>query len=272
MKYALCFQKKIFFLSKFSDCKYIKNLEDKKIVLSIIEPMGSVGLAAVYIALKIRKDENVKIFTLGLDFAFSAGKTHAKGTQSSLNLFFQQNRFNPPQNYNACFSNESISFLGKDKKISYTNEALKNYAIQFKNIFSKEKNIFDLSTFGFDIGLPIKTDFSEFLNENGSNIETEELFAESKNSSPEKKIKTFFQNEILALEKAKSLLANGEKSEYREKNISLEEQLKSLLENRDYLYIHFPDGQKFKTEISFLKRIRAEINFFLKQLKDASKN
>ena len=103
-------------------------------------------------------------------------------------------------------------------------------------------------------------------------LKNEELFAKSENSSMTKKIENFFAEEILALEKAKSLLADGEKSEYREKNLSLQEQLKSLLECRDYLYLHFPDGQKFSFEISFLKRIRAEINFFLKQLKEASKN
>ena len=266
------FSKKIFFLSKFSESKFIKNLEDKKIVRSIIEPMGSVGLAATYIALKIRESENVKIFTLGLDFAFSAGKTHAKAAQASLNLFLLQNKFHSAQNYNACFSKNSISFCTKDEKISYTSEALKNYAIQFKNMFSKEKNIFNLSNFGFDTGLPFKADFDDFLNKENKILKNEELFVKSENSSMTKKIENFFAEEILALEKAKSLLADGEKSEYREKNLSLQEQLKSLLECRDYLYLHFPDGQKFSFEISFLKRIRAEINFFLKQLKEASKN
>ena len=43
-------------------------------------------------------------------------------------------------------------------------------------------------------------------------------------------------------------------------------QLFALLESMDYLYLHFPDGHKASLEISFLKRVRAEIDFFLKDI------
>jgi len=44
----------------------------------------------------------------------------------------------------------------------------------------------------------------------------------------------------------------------------------SLLLEHDYLYMHFPDGYK-KPQMNegFLKRIRAEIDFFLKDINSA---
>lgn len=49
-----------------------------------------------------------------------------------------------------------------------------------------------------------------------------------------------------------------------------EEKLLNLLEQHEYLYLHFPDGyKKPNLSQSFLKRIRAEIDFFLKDIDGA---
>ncbi|MEE3314782.1 MAG: hypothetical protein VZR56_11580, partial [Treponema sp.] len=59
--------------------------------------------------------------------------------------------------------------------------------------------------------------------------------------------------------------------EYREKNKTLSEQIRSILEKREYLFLHFPDGYKLCMEENFLKRVRAEIDFFLKEMKIGEK-
>ena len=76
-------------------------------------------------------------------------------------------------------------------------------------------------------------------------------------------IRAFFLQEINALEEAKKILKG-------EVNISENEKtkkLKAIFIPREYLYLHFPDGYKFSLDLSFLKRVRAEMDFFLKEFK-----
>ena len=58
--------------------------------------------------------------------------------------------------------------------------------------------------------------------------------------------------------------------ELRLKNdFSKEEQntlITEILKEREYLYLHFPDGTKLSLSQSFLNRVRAELDFFLKDI------
>jgi hypothetical protein len=83
-------------------------------------------------------------------------------------------------------------------------------------------------------------------------------FVEKISCDTKDKIKNFISNEIIELEEIKNYLTNG--------NIQIESLLEKINQH-DYLFIHFPDGYKNATEdISFLKRVRNEIDFFLKIL------
>ena len=84
----------------------------------------------------------------------------------------------------------------------------------------------------------------------------------------------YYDKEEQQLLHLKELLSNGEKSmtEYEKSKYSLNELIFEILKERDYLYLHFPDGYRLSTDISFLKRIRAEIDFFLKDIKYAKKS
>lgn len=270
------FTKKVFFLSKFSDCNFIAQLKNLNIAKDFVEPLGSVGLLAVYLALKLRKSANTKIFVLGLDFAFTKGKTHAKNTQATIQRFLENSKFSALENFTACFSNYAFSFKDKKNNLAFSNKALSSYANQFKTFFSNEKNLFDCGDFGIDLGLKHNFEISEnkFKNQNGTKsfdnkFTDKEFYAKFENPLISENLKTkvdeFYSSEIKSLEEALSLLKNGENSEFRNKKISLDEQISELLAPRDYLYLHFPDGQKFHADESFLKRVRAEIVFFIKQ-------
>ena len=78
------------------------------------------------------------------------------------------------------------------------------------------------------------------------------------------KTKSYLENEVAALKIARDLLSKGKDSAFFNKEVSLESQIENLLSKREYLFLHFPDGNKFKNEKSFLKRIRAELNYFIK--------
>ena len=78
------------------------------------------------------------------------------------------------------------------------------------------------------------------------------------------KTKSYLENEVAALKIARDLLSKGKDSAFFNKEVSLESQIENLLSKREYLFLHFPDGNKFKNEKSFLKRIRAELDYFIK--------
>ena len=73
-------------------------------------------------------------------------------------------------------------------------------------------------------------------------------------------LKTALKNERNELLELKKLLSE-------ECGLSKEELQKKITEiaiQKDYLFLHFPDGHQFVYEQSFLNRIRNEIDFFLK--------
>jgi uncharacterized protein YeeX (DUF496 family) len=72
------------------------------------------------------------------------------------------------------------------------------------------------------------------------------------------KVKKFLIDELKSLEELRTILITGKKTE----------KIIPIIKEREYLYLHFPDGYKEPTlDISFLNRIRAEIDFFIKDIK-----
>ena len=65
------------------------------------------------------------------------------------------------------------------------------------------------------------------------------------------------RNELLELKKLLSEKCELSQDELREK-------ITKIVAQKEYLFLHFPDGHKFVYEQSFLNRIRNEIDFFLK--------
>ena len=86
----------------------------------------------------------------------------------------------------------------------------------------------------------------------------EKAFAEQKTLA----VRNFYEEEKRALSRLKNILSSGGNMSEDERNAEIEK----LLAAREYLYLHFPDGLKVSLDLSFLKRVRAEIDFFLKDI------
>ena len=250
----------IYFLTEYSSSSFIKTLS-RELTESVIPPMGSVGLAATYIALRLRKSEETPVYLTGLDFCFTRGKTHSRGTPQHTEILLKNRKLSFLDNIKSTFSQGTFD-AKNNKSVARTTIALSSYAKQFKEMFSSEKNLFSLCTNGLYLGLEIKETFEI----KGSSSKTD-LTIDKKRKMNIEKAKSYYENELKALEEIKDLLINGDSSDFRTKKISLEEQLKNLIEKRDYLYLHFPDGYKYTGDISFLKRVRAEIDYFSKQIR-----
>lgn len=270
-----------FFISKYASMKFLDTLSSKNILPPTIKPLGSVGLVAMAIALKLRKNDSIKIFFSGLDFSYSVGISHAKNTMAHNNQLISTTKLKSIYNIDAAFSQGTSFVNSKDNSKMITTIALKNYSLLFTDSFKDEKNIFDIGLKGIDLGFK-KVFLSEqfFLeaeeNQNNKNNFSELLFS----NKPEQKNKVllkeiiyeFLSKELNQLFVLKDILSNGEKSSYRDNNISLLEQIQNIIQEREYLFIHFPDAYG-KTNIqSFLNRIKIETDFFIKEISIAKKS
>ena len=257
----------VFFASKYVEASYLDRLVGKGIVHDYIAPLGSVGLAAVSIALRLRKDEGVPVFVTGLDFSYSAGRTHASGVPHAIQRLSTSCRTSPAENYGAAFGPASLPVPSKDGSQMISIKSMTGYAEDFRHTFAGVKNLQDIGRTGLDLGLP-KAGNESLLE--AADKATEEHRASIGLVAPAPQAKeaatAFLAEEKTALLTLKDLLMHGDESLHRDKTVSLNEQLSALLAGREYLYLHFPDGYRVSTDTAFLKRVRAETDFFLKQI------
>lgn len=284
--------KKIFFLSDYSKRNFLKTLSGEDILPKVIRPLGSVGLVAVEIALFLRKNSDIPIYVSGLDFSYSPGITHSKGTVSHKRQLALVSKLKSIFNFDSAFGTGTTCIKDKSENKMITSVALSNYARLFRDLYSDEKKLFDITTSGLDIGLTkkdFKTEIDIILSSNivsqtsitsqtdttsqsdaTSSIHVCEFYDKLSNTQLTtdklKLISNYLANEKLALETLKDILTYGDESKYRN-NLSLEEQINSLILPREYLYLHFPDTPQNTNRQSFLNRVRIETDFFLKELK-----
>lgn len=247
-----------FFLSEFASTNFFQRLAAKKILPFIIPPLGSVGIAATKLAVYLRKNATIPIFISGLDFSFSPGKTHCTDSFPISAQLRNITRLHPTSigtNFNSGFYEKT-----QDGNTVLTTNTLMYYSAIFKDNFAQEQNIFNMAHQGLPLG--IKKVSLEYF---------EEYIHRSQTNNVIPMAKTVVPNDYPSPETVKQLYC-----EEKEKLIKLRQglttgnldkkQLLALLESMDYLYLHFPDGHKASLEISFLKRVRAEIDFFLKDI------
>lgn len=253
-----------FFTSEYTEATFLKRLEKQGLLPTKIEPMGSVGLVAVHIALTLRKNETVPVFVTGLDFSYSLGLTHARCAPAHKERLISAKRTKSPANYDAAFKTGATFVNGKNGPV-ISDTALLSYASQFQQLFCFKKNLFDAGESGISLNIPVSgtklfDSAQEYLKTPETPAEPER---EQKSNITEKAVKDFILGEKSALLRIKEILINGEKVQKPGK--SIQEELSELLKEREYLYLHFPDGYECKSpDISFLKRVRSEIDFFLK--------
>ena len=267
-------KKRAFYFSQFDKNNFLDRLAQKGLLPKNAPPLGSIGLTATYLALLLRKDQSVPVCVLGLDFSFSAGRTHALESAQSKALSANSNRLCPSTNFAAAFGLGSQEVLDKNQKPVWTSKNLLGYAALFKQFFAKAQNLFDMGQSGLDLGLKRKSLF-DFA----SNAESAAVSADADESSfglakdSDKKIaedcRRFLAEELASLRSLSDLLSNGEKSKARDKSLSLDQQILQEISGREYLFLHFPDGTKGSLEFNFLTRVKSQIDFFAKDIETA---
>jgi len=253
-----------FFATRFSNATFFDSLSKETFFPMTLPPLGSVGPAAVLIALYLKKSSNVPVFVTGLDFSFSLGATHMRGVPAHLQRLCSTTRLKPVANYDAAFKPGAVAITGKNGDKIITDTALHSYAENFTSAFKAIPSLFDIG----ETGLPLGIQTACLQNISGDFLTTKDFIQteNQKNKKYSTKILSFLEEEERALNRLKELLMFGK--DVQSCSCTIEEELEQILKNREYLYLHFPDGYDCDIgNISFLKRIRTEIDFFIKDIK-----
>lgn len=270
----------LFFMSEYAKLPLLGRIKKVLPDVPVFPPLGSVGLAAVETALFLRGAE-ASVFVCGLDFSYPAGLSHCKESPSYKEMMNESNRLSPAGNPSAAFKAGAFFIEGKDGSQAACDPALKSYAELFSARYKNTENLYDLSPSGIDLALPriseadayrLMEAFSARTNRREPAArEGETSYAAGKKSEKEnangrgkiRAISAFYEEEKKRLHTLRAALT-GEQP-------LAEADLKALLEECSYLYVHFPDARHGAVlSQSFLNRVRSEIDFFLKTVENTA--
>ena len=225
-----------FFTTEFTQANFIERFNAAGVLPPQNLPFGSVGITAYYYATIFRRDDSIPIYTYGLDFAYSAGRTHTKGTMADNARFINSCRLKPDTNFAAAFNETAF----RDGSM-YTTPILQRYRQMFDALRLSERHC------------------------EAGQKQSSGLFLVNLRAAMLRRAQVLQETLVIEREtllELKSLLT-GEKKlppEQQQKEIT------KLISDREYLYLHFPDGHKFAYTQSFLNRVRVEVEYFLKVL------
>ncbi|MDR0498032.1 MAG: DUF115 domain-containing protein [Treponema sp.] len=254
--------KRFLFSTPWTELALFRRLEETGILPESIAPMGSVGLSAVALALR---SGNGPVLTGGIDFSYTMDAYHACSTPGYIDMQIKQNRFRRIIN---AFREGSFTALSKRGNKVRSDPVMRNYRNLFEKEFGGNPRLIDIDGHGLPLGVKIVSIAEAFtiLDEAGKTSPSASKLPEN-DLSGNKKIETqqiigFIKKETDTLNTLKDILSGAISSGH--------DCLETLLETADYLWAHFPEcagagGRRPpSTNLSFLKRVRTEIDPFLK--------
>ena len=248
-----------FFTTEYIQAGFIDRFEKMGILPPKNKPFGSVGITTYYYATVFRKDDSIPIYTYGLDFAYSAGRTHTKGTMADNARFMSNSRIKPDPNYSAAFCEPAF------EKSSYDDGVIKMYTTPIMARYDAiMTDLQSTAALRQAQGPQVATQGPQVATQDQqpetSGVPETKTFGVPEPVEGPNKIPIVLQQEAASLQELKSLLT-GQKKIAPDK---IEQEITKLIQEKEYLYLHFPDGHKFQYNQSFLNRIRVEVDYFLK--------
>lgn len=275
-----------FFMSEYAKLPLLGRIKKALPDVPVFPPLGSVGLAAVEVALFLRRTHE-SVFVCGLDFSYPAGLSHCKESPSYKEMMNELNRLSPAGNPSGAFKAGAFFIEGKDGSQAACDPALKSYAELFSARYKNTENLYDLSSSGIDLALPCISEADACSLMEAFNARTNrrepaahegktssaaakksksEQKSEKENANGREKIRAisaFYEEEKKRLQTLRAALT-GEKPLDKA-------DLKALLEECSYVYAHFPDARHGAVlSQNFLNRVRSEIDFFLKDIENTA--
>ncbi|MBI9106933.1 MAG: motility associated factor glycosyltransferase family protein [Spirochaetales bacterium] len=269
--------KKYFFISEFDRTQFLTSLKNEGLLPPLIPPLGSVGIAAVYIALCI---SNNIVLHCGLDFSFIPDKYHSSGSPSHIISMMKETRTNKAGFFSSAFNGNRVTRTGKSGRTVFTDLIMLSYAGQLGELGRLSSRLVDIAEYGIkstekrltepDAILELVETFCSadkiHVNEadNIFRLDGTTLF---KNQD---KTAVFLDKEIIKIEKVITAViaylnsANEDKS-----GLKLPEELKTQIKQIDYTHLFFPDYYNPAADVSFLKRLLFSASWFKKIIQQA---
>jgi hypothetical protein len=246
------------FFTPWTELNFFERLERAGLLPEPFPPLGSVGLSATAAALRLSRGP---VILAGIDFSFTLDSYHARSTPAHQEKLRRQNRFRGILNQDAAFRNAAFGGLSKSGRPVRSDPAMRNYRDLFEREFAAEGRLMDIVGSGLSLGLPsVKAEEAAAILEAGpgpANPASGSLSGPA-NPAPSKGLAELIRGELEALEKLREILQGK----------GAPEELERLLDFCDYIWAHFPEcaaaGGRRPSDISFLKRVRTEIEPFMK--------
>jgi hypothetical protein len=256
------------FMTPWTHLRLFDRLKDAGLLPAVIPPLGSVGLTAVEIARRICQG---KIILSGLDFSFSLDKYHARGTPGHRAKLNAHTRFRGLFNISAYAA--SFAAVSKYGNSVLTSRVMQNYRDLFEREFSQDPRLFDISGTGLPLGVKTLSveEALEMISHGGAkDTEGRGKKGEEKEEMEKRRLLTekvldFYNSEISRLKELRDILTGDAAADHARLGV--------LVDECDYLWAHFPDcsggrrpvlGENSSGTVSFLKRVRAEIDPMLR--------
>ena len=238
-----------FFASSFQETALHRRLKEKDLLPTEIPPLGSVGVAALYLAGRITDGS---VFLTGLDFSYTEGKTHARGTPFHDWCSLQECRTTGDVWYSFSLSRPSVPADALPEG-AVTNRILESYARQLEEIADSLPNsVYNIAEQGMHLSIPRagRDEFCRIVNLTDINNSGQEGRGKTGTARSER-LEEFIKEERERLEELISLWDRVSRDE------EMPEEMLPLLKECDYLYFHFPDHIP-NTSPSFMFRVIRE--------------
>jgi hypothetical protein len=200
------------------------------------------------------------VITGGIDFSFTADRYHARSAPGHLTRLAGSSRFSPLVNAAAAFRAGTFATLSKTGLPVRSDPAMRGYRDLFEQKFGPDRRIFDIEGPGLPLGVGTLT-MDQALEKLASCHEKKTPTTNMENRKAKREaLMAFIKQERNVLFILKNILTGA----------ATPEELEELLDDCDYLWAHFPEcagagGRRPEaTDISFLKRVRTEIDPFIK--------
>jgi len=259
------------FFTPWTSLNIFERLGTAGLLPASLPPLGSVGLSAAMIA---RRLTGGTIITAGLDFSFTLDSYHARSTPGHKGKLRRHNRFISLLNAGTAFGGAVSSAVSKTGGQVFSNPSLRNYRDLFEREFAafanNDSRFFDIAGSGLPLGLKTLSPEAAFDILSAGNSAADNASPASPcadNPALAETLRTFIHDEQNRLTLLRNMLTGESAMNY--------DALAALIDECDYLWAHFPDyaaaeRRPDKTELesgaalSFLKRLRVEIDPFLK--------
>jgi hypothetical protein len=267
------------FFTPWTALSIFERLESAGLIPARLPPLGSVGLSAVTIARRLTRGV---IITAGLDFSFTLDSYHARSTPGHKSKLRRHNRFTGLLNADAAFGETVFTAVSKTGGPVLSNTALRHYRDLFEREFGAidDARFYDMSPdmmspdkviAGLPLGIEALSPQAAYdvLRGNAAGGVSPRTDNAVNGEVLAGKLRDFIRDEQNRLTRLRDMLAGDTAMDY--------DTLVTLLDECNYLWAHFPDyaasTRRFDRAaleagsgavISFLKRLRVEIEPFLK--------